>query len=277
MKETLDSHPDYINLTQAMHKFTTVNNTMNQKMKIFDERQKVRDIEARSTTAIDLVKPARYFIKEGKLNKICRKMDRAYIFILFSDLLIYAEKVGTKNDLSSNMLKFHKQIPIDKSFNIRDIPQNMKYGSKCWEIHSPVKSFIVYADHPGLKLEWMNVLKKVIIDRQTIESTKQKTAALWVPDDFTDTCMMDDCVSKFTFVNRRHHCRYCGRLVCGTCSNNKLPHWTNARKRVRSCTLCQLSRNVCYCVRMVHTQTLCIVLNMGQRRRKPVVCKVYKM
>lgn len=25
------------------------------------------------------------------------------------------------------------------------------------------------------------------------------------------------CSSKFTIVNRRHHCRACGRVLCGSC------------------------------------------------------------
>lgn len=217
-------------------------------MKTFDQRQKVRDIQARFTQNVDLVSPARYFIKEGKLTKICRKRDIAYIFILFSDLLIYGEtsstdkkssdKKSSDKNSASSQIKIHQQIPINQSFRIRDIPQNIKYGGKCWEIHSPTKSFIVYADHPGLKHEWYSEMEKVVKLRKTIESGKQRPAALWVPDDFTTHCMMDDCDHKFNVLNRRHHCRYCGRLVCGPCSTNKLPHWSKSNKTVRVCSMC---------------------------------------
>merc|ERR1712156_62955 len=33
---------------------------------------------------------------------------------------------------------------------------------------------------------------------------------------------MADCSTKFSFVNRRHHCRYCGKLICSKCGKYKL-------------------------------------------------------
>ncbi|KAH6560835.1 hypothetical protein BASA50_007420 [Batrachochytrium salamandrivorans] len=38
----------------------------------------------------------------------------------------------------------------------------------------------------------------------------------WVPDDSSHDCSI--CASLFGILNRRHHCRLCGQLVCGTCS-----------------------------------------------------------
>ena len=37
----------------------------------------------------------------------------------------------------------------------------------------------------------------------------------WVMDEETDSCM--GCTAEFNFWTRRHHCRYCGALVCGDC------------------------------------------------------------
>eukprot|EP01102_Stenamoeba_stenopodia_P008342 TRINITY_DN2395_c0_g1_i1.p1 TRINITY_DN2395_c0_g1~~TRINITY_DN2395_c0_g1_i1.p1 ORF type:complete len:368 (-),score=64.09 TRINITY_DN2395_c0_g1_i1:138-1241(-) len=41
----------------------------------------------------------------------------------------------------------------------------------------------------------------------------------WVPDTSSETCM--GCGSEFTFINRRHHCRGCGKLFCNDCCD----HW----------------------------------------------------
>jgi hypothetical protein len=40
--------------------------------------------------------------------------------------------------------------------------------------------------------------------------------AIWIPDGKTDACMR--CGRPFGWRRRRHHCRLCGRCVCGSCS-----------------------------------------------------------
>lgn len=42
----------------------------------------------------------------------------------------------------------------------------------------------------------------------------------WQPDDELSACSI--CGHAFTFLNRRHHCRRCGRLVCGPCSPHRI-------------------------------------------------------
>ncbi|ETO19610.1 hypothetical protein RFI_17617 [Reticulomyxa filosa] len=183
---------------------TQLNNRINEKMKEHDSRMKVRDIEMRLQPRIELVAPARKFIKEGKLTKICRKSDQPYQFVLFSDLLLYGDLLNNED----KSLKVHRQITIDNSFRVRDIPQNAKYGTKCFEIHSPEKSFIVFGDHPGIKHEWLQVFSELTEKQSTLKTPKRRPAPLWLPDDFTKQCMMPNCNNIFTFMRRRHHCRY---------------------------------------------------------------------
>ncbi|NXF26599.1 ZFY16 protein, partial [Rhodinocichla rosea] len=42
---------------------------------------------------------------------------------------------------------------------------------------------------------------------------------LWVPDSEAPNCM--NCQAKFTFTKRRHHCRACGKVFCGSCCKRK--------------------------------------------------------
>ncbi|XP_045905884.1 zinc finger FYVE domain-containing protein 9 [Micropterus dolomieu] len=46
-----------------------------------------------------------------------------------------------------------------------------------------------------------------------------EVAPVWVPDAQAQVCMK--CGVKFTFTKRRHHCRACGKVFCGLCSNLK--------------------------------------------------------
>lgn len=41
----------------------------------------------------------------------------------------------------------------------------------------------------------------------------------WVSDDTVFTCQNNNCNSRFSFFNRKHHCRFCGKIFCATCIN----------------------------------------------------------
>jgi hypothetical protein len=67
-----------------------------------------------------------------------------------------------------------------------------------------------------------------ITDARTWEN-RYKT---YVPDFEHDCCQ--HCKTKFTFFNRRHHCRWCGGLYCEKCS--PIRHHNNLL--VRACSDC---------------------------------------
>lgn len=39
----------------------------------------------------------------------------------------------------------------------------------------------------------------------------------WVKDENVNECMVCE-TKRFSLINRRHHCRRCGRVVCSNCS-----------------------------------------------------------
>uniref|UniRef100_T1KEX8 FYVE-type domain-containing protein n=1 Tax=Tetranychus urticae TaxID=32264 RepID=T1KEX8_TETUR len=60
----------------------------------------------------------------------------------------------------------------------------------------------------------------------------------WIPDSKVSVCMLCK-LEKFSMFNRKHHCRRCGRVVCGTCSQKFLliPE-ISVRQAVRVCDDC---------------------------------------
>lgn len=65
----------------------------------------------------------------------------------------------------------------------------------------------------------------------------------WMPDESCRVCY--ECDSQFNFVNRKHHCRHCGRIFCGKCTENSVPIANIDSKaslvecvRVRVCNYC---------------------------------------
>ncbi|CAN6991477.1 unnamed protein product [Brassica rapa subsp. trilocularis] len=65
----------------------------------------------------------------------------------------------------------------------------------------------------------------------------------WMPDQSCRVCYECDC--QFTLINRRHHCRLCGRVFCGKCTANSIPLATSDLRapreeweRIRVCNYC---------------------------------------
>ncbi|KAJ3176294.1 hypothetical protein HDU87_005336 [Geranomyces variabilis] len=65
----------------------------------------------------------------------------------------------------------------------------------------------------------------------------------WQPDD--DATFCESCDRKFTLFLRRHHCRWCGRVFCASCTSLRLPLIPNspAHRVCRSCYQYVSSRN----------------------------------
>lgn len=58
----------------------------------------------------------------------------------------------------------------------------------------------------------------------------------WVKDEQSKACLL--CNDGFTLTHRRHHCRFCGLLVCGTCSAKKFCTQSNPKEKQRCCDAC---------------------------------------
>ena len=62
------------------------------------------------------------------------------------------------------------------------------------------------------------------------------SAPIWIPDQRVTMCQI--CNMEFTLVNRRHHCRACGKVVCSQCSGNKAPLKYRQFESARVCDSC---------------------------------------
>ncbi|WKX97429.1 hypothetical protein Q1695_013240 [Nippostrongylus brasiliensis] len=68
-----------------------------------------------------------------------------------------------------------------------------------------------------------------------------KSKPYWIPDDDCPLCML--CNARFSLLNRRHHCRACGRVACGACCKERaqlqyLKDEPKKQAQARVCTPC---------------------------------------
>lgn len=75
-----------------------------------------------------------------------------------------------------------------------------------------------------------------------VETTQVMSRDFWMPDQSCRVCY--ECDTPFSLFNRRHHCRICGRVFCGRCTQNTLPIADvqlgigQESERVRACNFC---------------------------------------
>ncbi|XP_064384190.1 pleckstrin homology domain-containing family F member 2-like [Halichondria panicea] len=184
------------------------------------------------SSGLKLVKPGRVLVGEGVLTKLCRKKAKLRQFYLFNDLLVYGNIVLEKK-------KFNKQhvVPLE-DVKLQSLENDSEWKNG-WQLITPTKSFAVFAATATEKAEWMAHINKCIVDllARTNKQPAKEHAAVWVPDCDANTCM--HCLkTKFTPINRRHHCRKCGAVVCGPCSSRKFLLPYQATKPLRVCISC---------------------------------------
>ncbi|PCH34411.1 hypothetical protein WOLCODRAFT_95398 [Wolfiporia cocos MD-104 SS10] len=148
-----------------------------------------------------------------------------------------------------------------------------------FELLSPTQSFAVYAASEEERDEWATAIRNakaallvslnVMQPNSTLTSSEsthhlrrtlqalpyapdeggQKPSrgkvdhfvpAIWIPDGKTQSCMR--CGRTFGWRRRRHHCRLCGRCVCGSCSGKTFyilgDNAKDAQKPARACDAC---------------------------------------
>jgi hypothetical protein len=194
-----------------------------------------------SSTRINLLDaPNRVLIKEGVLKKQCRKAVKPFYFWLFTDKIVYGEKSGMANSASGRYV-FHRMIDLVSSRISKLSAKNHEHVANIDQgflIECPAKSFIVWAASHTECDKWLeNIQDCTQKVRKHMEVEHDIVAPMWVPDQECTVCKL--CHTKFTLFTRRHHCRSCGRVVCGTCSGRQwlLTH-VDTEKEVRTCDEC---------------------------------------
>lgn len=83
---------------------------------------------------------------------------------------------------------------------------------------------------------------KLILDTVNAHKSDQEEntgyiAPVWTPDSDCTQCEL--CAVQFTVIQRRHHCRNCGAVVCDSCSKKRfLVAHINQNKESRVCDPC---------------------------------------
>lgn len=183
-----------------------------------------------SSDSFQVVVPGRRFILQGSILKHCRKeMIKREIF-LFSDIFVYAQIKGKKytNPQSFDLIYL----------NVKEYPNEEKQNLLI--VLTPRKSFVIQFSSIEERKLWLKALETASTNaKDNCETSLQpmRMAPIWIQDQETKVCMI--CRTVFTLINRRHHCRLCGYVVCKNCLTQKLLiESISSTKQVPVCQSC---------------------------------------
>ncbi|XP_072026421.1 uncharacterized protein [Amphiura filiformis] len=242
LKQIESGTNEHAETSAALNIVSEVANHANECMRQGDNFGKLLQIQHSLIGNHEIVKPGRVFIKEGELLKLSRKVMQPRKFFLMNDILLYTTPFPPGQYKLNNVLSL-AGMRVSK-------PQLEDFKNEL-NIISVQRSFTLSANTPGERDEWIEALIKTITDYATKRSSFSvlqpsliegdtsslgRKAPIWIPDSRVTMCMI--CTCEFTVTWRRHHCRACGKVVCGNCSMNKVPLMYLSQKTARVCEEC---------------------------------------
>ncbi|CAH1266522.1 FGD6 [Branchiostoma lanceolatum] len=246
LKHLTEESPDYKDTKVALSIVSEVADHANEGMKQGDNFEKLLRIQHSLIGQHEIVKPGRKLLKEGMLKKLSRKEMQPRMFFLMSDALLYCTPI------QGGMYKLNNMLQLAGMKVMKPVQDFLNELS----IISVQRSFTLSASCAEERDDWMQALTAAIRDNAAKRSTFDEfvrhvdavsgdksnslvlgyKAPVWVPDSRVTMCM--GCTCDFTVTWRRHHCRACGKVVCGTCSANRAPLQYLDYKAVRVCEEC---------------------------------------
>lgn len=132
---TLQTDPDYKNIEESLKSIKAVATDINEKKRRADLIQKVVDIQktlsVKGKESISIAKPARFFMREGKLQYAVQERRISCYGFLFNDLFLITQKKGKRYELKSEVLITSESV-------CESLP------SSCFSMKSLSSSDIVY-------------------------------------------------------------------------------------------------------------------------------------
>ncbi|KAH3760929.1 protein piccolo [Pelomyxa schiedti] len=245
-KHLPEGHPDETNCQLAMAGLAKLADAANDSIRKEQNCKKIYEITHNlvglSKDAKQIIEnPDHLFIREGPLFKVCRKTVKKRYFWLFTDSLIYGTQVAS----ASGTFTFHRLIMLAKT-KVVPITDTADF-KHAFQIISSEKSFTVGAESENEKDFWIMDLNEILKGERRGKHMVNKTlqevntidtsgaAPVWIPDKNAKFCMI--CSQVFNVIIRRHHCRKCGKVMCGNCSRQRSLE-NVAEKHVRVCKFC---------------------------------------
>ena len=237
---TDESDPDFRNLKEVEKMLKETDQKCIMVDKSLNRLDKLRNLQSKFEKKqygggiVNFIDEGRVLVHEGMLRKQSkRKKMHHYHFHLFNDLLLYSEVNA------SGKFVLHRSMPL-VTCRVDALEKDIEsIRLHKFKVSSAEKSFQVLASNAHERQTWLTKIQDAITECAGKETTMDRTvAAEWETDSDCTTCPICN-KTKFNMIERRHHCRKCGRVVCNSCSQHRVI-LTNihATRKSRICEKC---------------------------------------
>jgi class 3 adenylate cyclase len=156
----------------------------------------------------EILKDEFEFESRGMINVKGKGMMECFLFVQkrdASDPMIGIRKPNNKMHARVNKRQLRRGVSDDRGRRRSSIHKN-----------APIHMIANYSN---------DKIAEMMANKDDLKIGKH----LWTGDESSQHC--EECNARFTICFRRHHCRFCGRLLCDNCSNQKI-------YKQRSCEQC---------------------------------------
>ncbi|CAD5124915.1 DgyrCDS13161 [Dimorphilus gyrociliatus] len=158
----------------------------------------------------------RKFVHFGQVKKFCRSVKQDRYLLLFSDVLLVLREIITGQYKCPQYFDWTVDGVGKIDFELKDNPLAFTIASKKLAMKFEA------LDEQSFNC-WREKLQKVLDtdDRHQGDEGETEEPKPWINDQEVTKCQA--CSKKFKIINRRHHCRRCGKIFCGACSDGSAP------------------------------------------------------
>ncbi|CAM4746628.1 unnamed protein product [Rotaria magnacalcarata] len=223
----------------------------------------LNELKERLDNKFECFKEQRKLMWHAPVKKVSprRHADIAQRYmILFSDcILVCSEESGRKLEIKRELSMRGITIDVVQTGRPFTVPSSDPQANPTtyyqFRVNAVEKSYEFLVEKESEREIWVKKIRQVTdaynnriqatemrqsIQQQLEESQPGTRAPIWVND--VDVSRCQNCNNRFRttiILSRRHHCRCCGRCVCGSCSTKKLTlEYCKTEADVRVCDTC---------------------------------------
>lgn len=214
IKYTPKELDEYKQLNQRLEEIMRAIANVDQNLEYFDEFNQMTELQSKVYDFDIIGVRGRRLYFHGPATKFSRSYTNKRYLALFNDGLLILETILVT---SWKLNKFYKS----GEYLIKPADDNPPFENAI-DVRQKDKSFRCNLESPKAKSEFLKGFDKML-ETNGLQRAKLEIsgfAPVWIPDDQAPVCM--ECKKKFTLFIRRHHCRWCGKCICGDCFKNSI-------------------------------------------------------